>query len=95
MRQSGVSLTIRTQVIDALVGKPTEQLRRECDLLFTELYRLIRKYQALRVVVQELTENYSNSRFYPIMPRYLLLKNFIKQVLRAPAFAEVCHEPND
>ncbi|CAD5226626.1 unnamed protein product [Bursaphelenchus xylophilus] len=73
----------------------TDDLRRECDRLYTELYKLIRKYQNLRSVVRELTEAYQDSRYYPIMPRYYLLKNMIKRVLRAPAFSEVCHEQTE
>ncbi|CAD5219106.1 unnamed protein product [Bursaphelenchus okinawaensis] len=73
----------------------TEELRKECDRLYTELYKLIRKYQNLRAIVRELTEAYQDSRYYPIVPRYHLLKNMIKRVLRAPAFSEVCHEQNE
>ncbi len=74
-------------------AKSTEELRRECEHLNTELYRLIHKYQGLRLIVQELSESFQDSRLYPILPRYSLLKAMIKRVLRAPAFAEVCHEP--
>ena len=78
-----------------VLGKSTEELRRECDRLYTELYKLIRKYLGLRKVVQELTESFQDTRFYPIVPRYPLLKTMIKRVLRAPAFAEICHEINE
>ncbi|KAI6221838.1 hypothetical protein M3Y99_01530400 [Aphelenchoides fujianensis] len=80
---------------ETIRSKSTEQLRRECDLLFTELFKLIRKYQNLRVCVQELTVSYQHSRFLPIVPRFVLLKAMIKRVLRAPAFAEICHEANE
>jgi len=76
-------------------GKSTEELRKECDRLYSELYKLIRKYLGLRKVVQELTESFQDTRFYPIVPRYPLLKTMIKRVLRAPAFAEICHEINE
>uniref|UniRef100_A0AC34FGI0 Uncharacterized protein n=1 Tax=Panagrolaimus sp. ES5 TaxID=591445 RepID=A0AC34FGI0_9BILA len=72
--------------------KSTDELRKECDRLYTELYKLIRKYLGLRRVVQDLTESFQDTRFYPIVPRYPLLKTMIKRVLRAPAFAEICHE---
>ncbi|KAI6175866.1 hypothetical protein M3Y97_00736600 [Aphelenchoides bicaudatus] len=80
---------------EAIKYKPTDQLRRECDVLYNEVYKLIRKYLNLRSVVQELTEKYQSSRFYPIIPRYLFLKNFIKQVLRNPAFSEIAHEASE
>uniref|UniRef100_A0A914YDW0 Uncharacterized protein n=1 Tax=Panagrolaimus superbus TaxID=310955 RepID=A0A914YDW0_9BILA len=75
--------------------KSTDELRKECDRLYIELYKLIRKYLGLRRVVQDLTESFQDTRFYPIVPRYPLLKTMIKRVLRAPAFAEICHEVNE
>uniref|UniRef100_A0AC34QTK9 Uncharacterized protein n=1 Tax=Panagrolaimus sp. JU765 TaxID=591449 RepID=A0AC34QTK9_9BILA len=76
-------------------GKSTDELRKECDRLYAELYKLIKKYLGLRKVVQELTESFQETRFYPIVPRYPLLKTMIKRVLRAPAFSEICHEANE
>uniref|UniRef100_A0A7E4UZB7 GED domain-containing protein n=1 Tax=Panagrellus redivivus TaxID=6233 RepID=A0A7E4UZB7_PANRE len=76
-------------------NKSTDDLRRECDRLYTELFKLIRKYLGLRRVVQELTSSFQDSRFYPIVPRYPLLKTMIKRVLRAPAFSEICHEASE
>lgn len=73
----------------------TDGLRKECDQLYRELYKLIRKYQNLRSTLQDLADAYQDSRFFPILPRYYLLKNMIKRVLRAPAFAEICHEASE
>lgn len=38
---------------------------------------------------------YESTKAYPIVPRYTLLKDMIKTVLRDSAFAEVCHEIDD
>uniref|UniRef100_A0A914BYX3 Uncharacterized protein n=2 Tax=Acrobeloides nanus TaxID=290746 RepID=A0A914BYX3_9BILA len=80
---------------DTIRSKSTDELKKECDRLYTELYKLIRKYLGLKEEVKKLADSYSDSRFYPIMPRYPLLKTMIKRVLRAPAFAEICHEVNE
>lgn len=39
-----------------------------------------------------LQDNYVNSKFYPIIPRYTLLKDMIKTAMRDPNYMEVCHE---
>uniref|UniRef100_A0AC35FLD9 Uncharacterized protein n=1 Tax=Panagrolaimus sp. PS1159 TaxID=55785 RepID=A0AC35FLD9_9BILA len=93
-----INVTDRTKdqnLHEQIRTKSTDELRKECDRLYVELYKLIRKYLGLRRVVQDLTESFQDTRFYPIVPRYPLLKTMIKRVLRAPAFAEVCHEVNE
>ncbi|KAI1715610.1 hypothetical protein DdX_07931 [Ditylenchus destructor] len=80
---------------DAIRSKTSDELRNECERLYTELYKLIHKYHALRCVVQQLSESFQDTKYYPIMPRYPLLKTMIKRVLRNPAFAEIAHEINE
>uniref|UniRef100_A0A915DDY2 Uncharacterized protein n=1 Tax=Ditylenchus dipsaci TaxID=166011 RepID=A0A915DDY2_9BILA len=80
---------------DLIRGKTTEDLRKECDRHYTDLYKLIHKYHGLRCVVQELSGSFQDTKYYPIVPRYPLLKTMIKRVLRAPAFAEICHEASE
>uniref|UniRef100_A0A183CFE9 Uncharacterized protein n=1 Tax=Globodera pallida TaxID=36090 RepID=A0A183CFE9_GLOPA len=58
----------------ALRAKSIENLREECAQLSTGLYRLIHKYQALRLAVRELSRAYQHTRFYPLVPRYNLYK---------------------
>ncbi|KAI6187194.1 hypothetical protein M3Y98_00215800 [Aphelenchoides besseyi] len=82
-------------LFEKIRSQSTEQLRRECDLLFTDLFKLIRKYLSLRVVVHELAISYQRTAYLPIVPKFLFLKSMIKRVLRAPAFAEICHETTD
>jgi hypothetical protein len=53
---------------------------------------MCKKYRALRALIVHLKTQYDRTRHYPIVPRYHLLKNMIKTVLRSSSFAEVCHE---
>uniref|UniRef100_A0A183E7E3 HDAC_interact domain-containing protein n=1 Tax=Gongylonema pulchrum TaxID=637853 RepID=A0A183E7E3_9BILA len=66
----------------------------ECDRMHVDLYRLLRKYLKLREMLKELKSNFDSSRFFPIIPRYSLLKSMIKNVIREPTFAEIYHEPD-
>jgi hypothetical protein len=75
--------------------KSTEDLRKENERLYTDIYKLIKKYQGLRELVQRLRTTYDSSKGYPIIPRYSMLKGMIKEILRAPGFAEICHEANE
>ena len=54
--------------------------------------------RALAATHERLTSysrRYEATRHYPIVPRYSLLKDMIKTILRSPAFAEVCHENDE
>ncbi|CEF60437.1 Hypothetical protein SRAE_X000217500 [Strongyloides ratti] len=75
-----------------LRNKSTEELRKDCERLYIEIFKISKKYLGLRKILKELTNNYQHSRFFPIIPRYQLLKSMIKQILRAPEFSEICHE---
>ncbi|KAK6018891.1 hypothetical protein OSTOST_15491 [Ostertagia ostertagi] len=44
---------------------------------------------------RDLHDKYDSSRLYPIVPRYPILKKMIKSVLRAPEFADICHEQTE
>ena len=35
-----------------------------------------------------------SSKVYPIIPRYAMLKDMVKTVMRDPNYMEVCHEAN-
>ncbi|KAL3099492.1 hypothetical protein niasHS_002947 [Heterodera schachtii] len=73
----------------SLKAKPIENLQEQCAQLSTDLYRLLHKYQALRSAVRELARAYQHTRFYPLVPRYNLLKAMIKRLLRTPAVVEL------
>ncbi len=75
-----------------LSDKNTDELRKESANVLTETYKLIKKYLALRGLVAQLHSDFEGSKGYPIIPRYTMLKDMIKAVLRNPSFAEVCHE---
>uniref|UniRef100_A0AC35U687 NR LBD domain-containing protein n=1 Tax=Rhabditophanes sp. KR3021 TaxID=114890 RepID=A0AC35U687_9BILA len=80
---------------DALRNRSTEELRKDCDRLHSELYKLSKKYLGLRRILKNLVQDYQHSRYFPMVPRYQLLKAMIKQILRAPEFSEICHEVED
>ncbi|VDM61121.1 unnamed protein product [Angiostrongylus costaricensis] len=77
---------------DSIKGRKTEELQKDCEDLYAQLYKLIRKYQGLRKIVKVLNDKYDASRLYPIIPRYPILKKMTKSALRAPEFADICHE---
>lgn len=39
-----------------------------------------------------LQSEYSDSKLYPIIPRYTMLKDMIKDIMHNPDYMEVCHE---
>uniref|UniRef100_A0A0K0EXA5 Uncharacterized protein n=1 Tax=Strongyloides venezuelensis TaxID=75913 RepID=A0A0K0EXA5_STRVS len=78
-----------------LRNKSTEDLRKECERLYIDIFKISKKYLGLRKILKELAKSYQHSRFYPIIPRYQLLKSMIKQILRAPEFSEICHEVDE
>uniref|UniRef100_A0A914WEZ0 Uncharacterized protein n=1 Tax=Plectus sambesii TaxID=2011161 RepID=A0A914WEZ0_9BILA len=84
-----------TNLMESLRNKSTEDLRKENERLYADIHRLIKKYQGLRELVQRLRTTYDSSKGYPIIPRYSMLKSMIKEILRAPGFAEICHEANE
>ncbi|XP_069993573.1 uncharacterized protein [Penaeus vannamei] len=75
-----------------LNGMTTSQILEENTMLTNELYRQLRKYSSLRTLMRELKDDYVESKMYPIIPRYFMLKEMIHDVMRDPAFVEICHE---
>ncbi|XP_071533984.1 uncharacterized protein [Panulirus ornatus] len=75
-----------------LNGMTTSQILDENNSLTNELYRLLRKYSSLRTLMRELKDDYVESKMYPIVPRYFMLKEMIHDVMRDPAFVEICQE---
>lgn len=58
-------------------AKTIDDLREQCAQMSTELFRLIHKYQAMRLAVRELARAYQHTRYYPLVPRYNLVGQFI------------------
>lgn len=53
------------------------------------------KYNAEKPVLTRcltLQDDYVESKMYPIIPRYFMLKEMIHDVMRDPAFVEICQE---
>ena len=57
-----------------------------------EMYRLLKKYNNVRNTVRELKVSYMDAKLYPFLPRYIMLKDMVKGVLRDPSYMEVCQE---
>lgn len=57
-----------------------------------EVYRLLKKYNNIRNTVRELKVSYMDAKLYPFLPRYIMLKDMVKGVLRHPSYMEVCQE---
>ena len=70
----------------------SSEIEAENTQLINDLYRLLKKYTALRHLMSELKEAYQASKVYPMFPRYAQLKSMIKAITRDPDYMEVCHE---
>ncbi|XP_059097351.1 uncharacterized protein LOC131891732 [Tigriopus californicus] len=68
------------------------QLQEENVVLFNNLYRLLKKYVAIRQIIKTLSNEYADSKLYPMFPRYNLLKDMIKEVTHHPDYMEHRHE---
>ncbi|KAL7071072.1 hypothetical protein ACQ4LE_009968 [Meloidogyne hapla] len=78
-------------LLNTLRMKTTEDLRNLMNQLSTELYRLIHKYLTLRTAVKDLSRAYQHTRYYPLVPRYNLLKAMIKRIIRSSPISEDDH----
>ncbi|CAJ0602982.1 unnamed protein product [Cylicocyclus nassatus] len=95
MMGRNVETRVDQSLYDSIKSRKTEELQKDCENMYVQLYKLIRKYQGLRRIIKELHDKYDASRMYPIVPRYPLLKKMIKSALRAPEFADICHEQTE
>jgi len=84
----------RRERLERLESLTSLQIEQENTQLTNDLYRLLKKYAGLRNVIRSLKDSYMNSKVYPVIPRYAILKDMIKSVLRDPSYMEVCHEAN-
>lgn len=46
----------------------------------------------LILILSPFQAEYGNSKVYPIIPRYTMLKDMIKDIKHDPDYMEVCHE---
>ncbi|KAF7631075.1 hypothetical protein Mgra_00008665 [Meloidogyne graminicola] len=69
-------------LLNSLRMKTMEDLKNLISQLSTELYRLIHRYLTLRTAIKDLSRAYQHTRYYPVVPRYNLLKSMIKRILR-------------
>lgn len=75
-----------------LDGMTVQEIEEENAQTINDLYRLLKKYSNLRGIVHGLQIAYTDAKVYPFIPRYNMLKDMIKCVLRDPSYMEVCHE---
>ncbi|CAB3409356.1 unnamed protein product [Caenorhabditis bovis] len=86
---------VDTALYDSIKSRKGDDLVKDCENLYSQLYRLIKKYLGLRRLIKDLHDKYEATRMFPIVPRYGMLKNMIKATLRAPEFADICHEQTE
>lgn len=79
----------RKQRLDSM---SVQEIEEENSQSINDLYRLLKKYSNLRGIVHGLQISYTDAKVYPFIPRYNMLKDMIKCVLRDPCYMEVCHE---
>ncbi|ENN74935.1 hypothetical protein YQE_08513, partial [Dendroctonus ponderosae] len=73
----------------------TSQIDGENTQMTNDLYRLLKKYSGLRNLIRQLkvaTTEYTNAKIYPMVIRYSMLKDMIKDIMLHPDYMEVCHE---
>lgn len=64
----------------------------ECSPFFVTRHRLVMCNFLTWFSLSLLQDSYMNSKVYPIIPRYKMLKDMIKSAMRDPNYMEVCHE---
>lgn len=94
--------TAKKNVIPGLYGElillysvaamTVREIEEDNTQLINDLYRLLKKYAAIRTLMGDLKSEYINAKNFPIIPRYSMLKSMIKDVMRDPNYMEVCHE---
>ncbi|RWS13325.1 uncharacterized protein B4U79_05228, partial [Dinothrombium tinctorium] len=68
------------------------EIEEENKQAINDIYRLLKKYNNMRSVVHELKVAYMDAKLYPFLPRYIMLKDMIKSVLRDPIYVELYQE---
>eukprot|EP00093_Oithona_nana_P007605 07605.XXX_324658_327576_1 [CDS] Oithona nana genome sequencing. len=88
-RESEREKDARVEKVNEMTSK---QVSEDNEKMSDTMYKLLKKYQAIRSIVKILHTNYESSKFYPIFPRYNLLKEMIKDVTHHPDYMEHRHE---
>ncbi|XP_030755605.1 uncharacterized protein LOC115881978 [Sitophilus oryzae] len=78
--------------IERLENMTSSQIDAENTQMTNDLYRLLKKYSGLRNLIRQLKTEYSNAKYYPMVIRYSMLKDMIKDIMLHPDYMEVCHE---
>ncbi|XP_066246077.1 uncharacterized protein [Euwallacea similis] len=101
-QKSGESVKTSTKLAEEVIDKKerierlenmtTSQIDAENTQMTNDLYRLIKKYSGLRNLIRQLKIEYTNVKMYPMVIRYPMLKDMIKDIMLHPDYMEVCHE---
>nr|XP_023019310.1 uncharacterized protein LOC111508113 [Leptinotarsa decemlineata] len=78
--------------IERLENMTTSLIDAENTQMTNDLYRLLKKYSGLRNLIRQLKTEYTNAKIYPMVIRYSMLKDMIKDIMLHPDYMEVCHE---
>lgn len=82
----------RRKVEERTIEMTSKQVSDSNNQQINDLHRLLKKYHAIRNIVKILTKDYQQSKIYPIVPRYLLLRDMVKDATHHPDYKEYCHE---
>lgn len=82
----------RRKVEERTIEMTSKQVSDSNNQQINDLHRLIKKYHAIRNIVKVLLKDYHESKIYPIVPRYLLLRDMVKDATHHPDYKEYCHE---
>ncbi|XP_074594399.1 uncharacterized protein LOC141849817 [Brevipalpus obovatus] len=77
---------------DRLNSMSITAIAEENKQLMNDVFRLLKRYNNLRNIIHELKISYTDAKIYPILPRYFMLKDMVKSVLRHPSYMEIRHE---
>jgi hypothetical protein len=68
----------------------SEEIEAENAQLSKDLCGILKRFAALRKLIKELATEYSASKYYPIIPRYILLKDMVK--IARENYADICQQ---
>jgi len=88
-QESDAEKEARIERVNEMTSK---QVHEDNEVLSNTTFKLLKKYQGIRSIVKTLANDYGESKFYPMFPRYNILKDMIKDVTHHPDYMEHQHE---
>ncbi|KHJ86965.1 hypothetical protein OESDEN_13270, partial [Oesophagostomum dentatum] len=68
MMGRSVETRVDQSLYDSIKSRKTEELQKDCENMYVQLYKLIRKYQGLRRIIKDLHDKYDATRMYSYRP---------------------------